>query len=184
MRIAGLDQGTTSTQLLLLEEGTAHIARSVRHRQIYPRPGWVEQDPEELLENIRVCLAAVEDVDAIGIANQGESCLAWDAETGHPISPVIVWQDNRTADEVAVLAAHGAEVMARAGLPLDAYFSAGKLGWIMRNIPEAAEALREGRLRLGTTDAFFLDRLAGEFATDVTTASRTSLIESGNRAVG
>jgi len=176
MRIAGLDQGTTSTRLLLLEAGTARIAQNVRHRQIYPRPGWVEHDPEELLESIRVCLAAAQDVEAIGLANQGESCLAWDARTGHPLSPVIVWQDSRTADELAGLAAHGAEVMARAGLPLDAYFSASKLGWIMRNIPAAREALRAGRLRLGTTDAFFLDRLAGEFATDVTTASRTSLM--------
>lgn len=176
MKIAGLDQGTTSTRVLVLEDGAARIARGVRHRQIYPQPGWVEHDPEELLENLRVCLAAAEGVEAIGLANQGESCLAWDALTGRPISPVIVWQDNRTAEEVAALAAHGAAVMDRAGLPLDAYFSASKLGWIMRNIPEAGQALREGRLRLGTTDAFFLDRLAGLFATDVTTASRTSLM--------
>lgn len=176
MRIAGLDQGTTSTRILLLEDGAAGIARSVRHRQIYPRPGWVEHDPEELLENLRVCLAAVEDVEAIGLANQGESCLAWDAETGKPLSPVIVWQDSRTAEDVAALADYAPEVMARAGLPLDAYFSASKLGWMMRNIPETGRALRAGRLRLGTTDAFFLDRLAGVFATDVTTASRTSLM--------
>ncbi|MGE4480524.1 FGGY family carbohydrate kinase [Acidocella sp.] len=176
MRIAGLDQGTTSTRILLLEDGAARIAQSVRHRQIYPRPGWVEHDPEELLENLRVCLAAAEGVTAIGLANQGESCLAWDALTGRAISPVIVWQDNRTAAEVAALVEHGPDVMARAGLPLDAYFSASKLGWIMRNIPEAGRALRENRLRLGTTDAFFLDRLAGVFATDVTTASRTSLM--------
>lgn len=177
MKIAGLDQGTTSTRVLVLEEdGTARIAQALRHRQIYPQAGWVEHDPEELLENLRVCLAAAQGVEAIGLANQGESCLAWDAQSGQALSPVIVWQDNRTADEVASLAEHAPEVMARAGLPLDAYFSASKLGWTMRNIPEARAAQQQGRLRLGTTDAFFLDRLAGVFATDVTTASRTSLM--------
>ena len=176
MRIAAIDQGTTSTRVLVLDDVSARIVHAVRHEQFHPQPGWVEHDAEELLRNVRACLDAAGKVDAIGLANQGESCLAWDAVTGQPLSPVIVWQDNRTAGWLEGVREAGAEVMARAGLPLDAYFSASKFSWILREIPEARAALAAGRLRLGTTDAFFLDRLAGVFATDVTTASRTSLM--------
>nr|WP_316656223.1 FGGY family carbohydrate kinase [uncultured Gellertiella sp.] len=179
MRIAAIDQGTTSTRVLVAStNGEAEIRHAVRHRQIHPRSGWVEHDPEELIANILACLAAAGRVDAIGIDNQGESCLAWDARTGEALSPVIVWQDNRTSDRIARLEeeGHAALTLARAGLPLDAYFSAAKLGWILENNDRAREALQKGRLKLGTTDAFFLDRLAGTFATDITTASRTSLM--------
>ena len=178
MSVIAIDQGTTSTRALQLEDGQARIVHAVRHAQHHPHAGWVEHDPEELLGNIRACLQAAGSAEAIGIANQGESCLAWDKVTGKALSPVIVWQDNRTAGEIEALRATGteAETLARAGLPLDAYFSASKLAWILREIPQARAALAAGRLRLGTTDAFFLDRLTGVFATDVTTASRTSLM--------
>lgn len=179
MRIAALDQGTTSTRVLVVSpNGSADIQLALRHQQHHPHPGWVEHDPLELLNNLQRCLEATGRVDAIGLANQGESCLAWDARTGEPLSPVIVWQDNRTADEINRLRAEGGEALTleRAGLPLDPYFSASKLAWILRNLPAATQAQREGRLRLGTTDAYFLDRLTGVFATDVTTASRTSLM--------
>ena len=129
-RIIGLDQGTTSTRALVLEPGAApRIVHAVRHGQSYPRPGWVEHDPLELLANLRACLEAASKAQAIGLANQGESCLAWDRITKRPLSPVIVWQDNRTAATIAALAAAGAqaETLARAGLPLDPYFSASKL---------------------------------------------------------
>ncbi|MDQ0391936.1 FGGY family carbohydrate kinase [Labrys monachus] len=180
MRIAAVDQGTTSTRVLVFEDDAPpRVAHAVRHRQSYPQPGWVEHDPLELLTNIEACLAAAGPVDAIGIANQGESCLAWDAVSGEPLSPVIVWQDNRTNDAIERLAAAGAAegVAARTGLPLDCYFSASKLAWIVENIAPARAALDAGRLRLGTTDSFFLDRLAGTFATDATTASRTALMD-------
>ncbi len=179
MRIAALDQGTTSTRVLVVSDnGSADIQLSLRHQQHHPHPGWVEHDPLELLNNLQRCLEATGQVDAIGLANQGESCLAWDAQTGEPLSPVIVWQDNRTSAEIAQLRGDGGEALTleRAGLPLDPYFSASKLAWIVRNLPAAQSALRAGRLRLGTTDAYFLDRLAGVYATDVTTASRTSLM--------
>lgn len=179
MRIAALDQGTTSTRVLVVTpEGSADIQLSLRHQQHHPHPGWVEHDPLELLSNIQRCLEATGRVDAIGLANQGESCLAWDATTGAPLSPVIVWQDNRTAAHITQLRSQGHEALtlARAGLPLDPYFSASKLAWIVQNLPAAKQALTAGRLRLGTTDAYFLDRLTGVFATDVTTASRTSLM--------
>lgn len=179
MRIAAIDQGTTSTRVLIVDgEGQAEIVRSIAHRQFHPHPGWVEHDPLELMSNIQACLVAVGAVDTIGIANQGESCLAWNRQTGEPLSPVIVWQDNRTTGRMMDLEASGAAstVVDKAGLPLDPYFSASKLGWIMDNVPAAAEAWRQGCLCLGTTDAFFLHRLTGAFVTDVTTASRTSLM--------
>ncbi|WP_297488520.1 FGGY family carbohydrate kinase [Acidocella sp.] len=176
MTIAAIDQGTTSTRALRLDDKGARIMHAVKHTVCYPRPGWVEQDAEELLRNILACLAAAAPVDAIGLANQGESCLAWDALSGAPLCPVIVWQDNRTSAWLEGLREAAPEVMARAGLPLDAYFPAAKFAWILREIPQARAALAAGRLRLGTTDAFFLDRLTGTFATDVTTASRTSLM--------
>lgn len=180
MRVGAIDQGTTSTRVLVLEEGAEpRIASRFEHAQHYPQSGWVEHDPEELLSHIRRCLDAAGRLDAIAIANQGESCLAWDSEAGKPVSPVIVWQDQRTGDVIERLKAQGAETltMAKAGLPLDAYFSASKLAWIIDHVPQARDLLGAGRLRLGTSDAFFLDRLTGHFATDVTTASRTSLMD-------
>ena len=179
MTILAIDQGTTSTRALAVDDdGVASISASIRHRQHYPRPGWVEHDPLELLRNLETVLDSAKNTRAVGIDNQGESCLAWHAVTKEPVSPVIVWQDNRTGDVIERLDRDGAgeEVMHRAGLPLDSYFSASKLAWIMNHIPEAARLRTQGKLRLGTTDAYFLDRLAGEFRTDITTASRTSLM--------
>ncbi len=104
--------------------------------------------------------------------------MAWDAATGKPVSRAIVWQDDRTKDVTERLKADGAEdlTLARAGLPLDPYFSASKMRWIIDHVADARPLLKAGRLRIATSDAFFLDRLTGEYATDVTTASRTSLM--------
>jgi len=182
VKTLAIDQGTTSTRALVVDEaGAIAPLLSRKHRQILPQAGWVEHDPEELLANIGACLTAARDIadfGAIGLANQGESCLAWNAETGEAVSPVIVWQDSRTSDVTDRLRADGAEqlVRERAGLPLDPYFSATKLAWILRELPEARALAARGKLRLGTTDAFFLDRLTGRFVTDPTTASRTSLM--------
>ena len=179
--ILTLDQGTTSTRALIAGgDGRLTPVFARDHRQIYPHPGWVEHDPEELVAYLRAGIEAAlpHRPQAIGIDNQGESCLAWEAGSARPLTPVIVWQDARTEATCARLKAEGAEALslARAGLPLDPYFSASKLGWIMAHAPEAAALARAGRLRLGTTDAFFLERLTGVFATDVTTASRTGLM--------
>jgi len=178
MRIAAIDQGTTSTRVLIADGSKTRLLHSVEHSQNFPQQGWVEHDPEQLINNIKTCLEAVGTADCIGIGNQGESCLAWDAQTKQAITPVIVWQDKRTAEVIEKYKANGAEALTleRAGLPLDPYFSASKLGWIVENSTEAKDLLKAGRLRLGTTDAFFLDRLTGTFATDITTASRTSLM--------
>ena len=188
MPVVAIDQGTTSTRALLVDEsGEGGIIKATTHRQFYPEPGWVEHDSEELLAHIRLCIAECLDacatVSAIGFANQGESCLAWDADSKEAITPVIVWQDNRSRKTIEKLRAQGAQdiVLQKAGVPLDSYFSASKLGWIFARIPAAKALHRRGKLRLGTTDAFFLERLTGRFVTDITTASRTSLLnlESG-----
>ncbi len=179
MAILALDQGTTSTRALLLEEsGLCRVVKALEHRQFYPQKGWVEQDPAELLSNLQTCIDSCHGVTAIGIDNQGESCLAWNGDTKKSITPVIVWQDNRTHSVIERLKSEGKEslVLERAGLPLDSYFSATKLAWILENIPEAKRLHTKGKLRLGTTDAFFLDNLTDQYVTDISTASRTSLM--------
>jgi len=183
-RIVAVDQGTTATKAYTVDEaGTFEAVCELAHEQILPRRGWVEHDPEALLANIRKAVAQAQagadaGLAAVGLDNQGETVVAWDARDGRPVCNAIVWQDTRTRERVARLKATGAEVetLARAGLPLDAYFSAAKLRWILDNVAEAKVLARAGHLRLGTSDAFFLDRLTGTYATDVTTASRTSLM--------
>ena len=195
MTTLAIDQGTTSTRALHVDDnGRVKITKVIKHQQYYPKSGWVEHDPEELVRNIKACIEASLDINknqtdrnsirAIGIDNQGESCLAWHADSKQALSPVIVWQDNRTEAVIEKLKheQHEKRVLALSGLPLDAYFSASKLAWIIEHYPEAKKQLKLGKLRLGTTDAFFLDRLANRFVTDITTASRTSLLnlQSGN----
>jgi glycerol kinase len=179
MAILAIDQGTTSTRALLVDHsGASRIVKAIEHQQFYPVPGWVEHDAEELIQNIQLCIESCDDVSVIGLGNQGESCLAWDADSKQAISPVIVWQDNRTRLTIEKLKSQNAQeqVLKKTGLPLDSYFSATKLAWIVENVPKAKELLQHGKLRLGTTDAFFLDRLANQFVTDISTASRTSLM--------
>lgn len=177
--VVGIDQGTTATKAYRLgADGEFRQLCSIEHRQIYPRPGWVEHDPRELIASIESCLDAAQGASGAGLDNQGETVIAWDADSGEPVCNAIVWQDNRTQSFTDRLKAGGAEQMTlqRAGLPLDPYFSASKLRWILDQVPEAAQLARRGKLRLGTSDAFFLDRLCGVYATDVVTASRTSLM--------
>lgn len=187
--VVAVDQGTTATKTGVMgDDHNLKVISNLRHRQIYPRAGWVEHNPEELLDNIRNGIslaksAGIEKLDAVGIDNQGETVVAWDSQTGTPICNAIVWQDYRTQDEIERLKADGAEELtqSRAGMPLDPYFSASKLKWILDNVSDAQTLLRNGSLRIGTSDAYFLDRLTGEYATDISTASRTSLmnIETG-----
>jgi glycerol kinase len=177
--VVAIDQGTTATKAhQLFRDGDFRPVASVEHRQFYPQPGWVEHDPAELLANVRQCVALAQGADAVALDNQGETVVAWNADSGEPICNAIVWQDNRTRAHLERLEAEGAGALTleRAGLPLDPYFSASKLGWILDHVPEAKALAKTGRLRLATSDAFFLDRLCGSYATDVTTASRTSLM--------
>jgi len=179
MKVLAIDQGTTGTKAFTLDEsGALTKVAGFEHKQYYPRAGWVEHDAEELLSHVSACISAAGKMDAIGIDNQGETIVAWDSETGKPCHRAIVWQDDRSKDATEKLKAQGGEALTlqRAGLPLDPYFSASKMRWIIDNVDEAKSLLKQKRLRLGTSDAFFLDRLTGTFATDVTTASRTSLM--------
>ncbi|MDO6584742.1 FGGY family carbohydrate kinase [Salipiger sp. 1_MG-2023] len=177
MRVLALDQGTTSTRGIVADDaGHSRIVLALRHAQHFPQSDRVEHDPAELLANLRAVIAAAGPVDAIALSNQGESCLAWDALSGAPLSPIIVWQDRRTQARLSAMSRHAALVHERAGLPLDPYFSAAKLGWLLDNVPEVQAAHRAGRLRLGTTDGFFLQNLTGRAQTDISTASRSSLM--------
>ena len=178
-RILAIDQGTTATKSYILDtNGNFQYCSTVEHRQIYPRPGWVEHEAEALLGNIQKSIDSEQNIHAIGIDNQGETVIVWDGASGRPVYNAIVWQDRRTAGFIDDLKAQGAErlTLERAGLPLDPYFSASKLRWILKNVPRAAKLLKEDRLKLGTSDSFFIHRLTGEYITDVTTASRTSLM--------
>jgi glycerol kinase len=177
--VVAIDQGTTGTKAYWLgTEGRFQSIGGFEHRQIYPQPGWVEHDARELLDHVGRLVECATGAAALGIDNQGETVVAWDAESGEPIYNAIVWQDARTLATTERLKADGGEALtlARAGLPLDPYFAASKLGWILENVPAAKRLLARGKLRLATSDSFFLDRLAGLYATDVTTASRTSLM--------
>lgn len=180
MKVVGIDQGTTGTKAFTLDEaGHFKAVAAFEHGQHYPEAGWVEHDAHEILAHIEAALEAAGPVDAIGLANQGETVVAWDAHTGQALAPAIVWQDKRTQAAVQDLHAQGFEALtlARAGLPLDPYFSASKLRWLLDHIPQAQTLRQQGRLRLGTSDAYFLHRLTGQCVTDPTTASRTSLMD-------
>ncbi len=176
--ILAIDQGTTSTKAYVSVDGAAAAFVGGRsHRQIHPRAGWVEHDPVEISDHVLELASLARPSQAIGLANQGETVVAWDASTKRPLYNAIVWQDERTRDDLKRLRSAGLEALTleRAGLPLDPYFSASKLRWLLDNAEGARGLARAGRLRLGTSDAFLLDRLGGAFCTDVTTASRTSL---------
>ncbi|EBW2650638.1 glycerol kinase [Salmonella enterica subsp. enterica serovar Newport] len=178
-RYAAIDQGTTGTRVVVFgEDGNYFSPAAIAHKQLTPNQGWVEHDPMEILNNIRTCLGLAGVVDAIGLAHQGESIVAWDAKSGLPLYNAIIWQDQRTDFVIRQLREKGVEevVRAKTGLPLDTYFSASKMGWIMRNVAGASELSRSGHLRLGTMDAFFMFHLCGGVhVTDYNSASRTSL---------
>ncbi len=122
-----------------------------------PLAGWVEHDAEELLRNVGTCLEAAGEADAIGIDNQGETVVAWNAKTGQPIYNAIVWQDDRTQGTTAKLKADGAEELTKAcaGLPLDPYFSASKLRWFIDNVDDAKTLLKQGQLAPGNQRCIF-----------------------------
>ncbi len=179
MKVLAIDQGTTGTKAFTYDdEGHFKKVFSADVTQHYPQQGYVEHDAEELFNHVEKAITKAGKIDAIGLANQGETLVAWDKDTGKPVHNAIVWQDDRTKEFCARLKADGAEALttAVAGLPLDPYFSASKFRWLLDNVPEAQILLKAGRLRLGTTDSYFIDQLTGHFFTDVTTASRTSLM--------
>ncbi len=186
--LLALDQGTTSTRAILFDsDGTARASAQVELPQIFPQPGWVEHDPEEIwratVSVMRRALAnakvTARDIAAIGITNQRETTILWDRESGKPIHNALVWQDRRTADWCRAMAKKvgDEELGKRTGLLFDAYFSGSKIAWLLDNVAGAREAAEKGRLAFGTVDSFLLWRLTGGkvHATDATNASRTML---------
>jgi glycerol kinase len=186
--VISIDQGTTGTTVLVLDEALQVRGRGYQEfRQIYPEPGWVEHDPEDIWASVCHALqAALQGVDpgsvaAIGITNQRETTVVWDRGTGRAIHPAIVWQDRRTAAQCAELTAagKGPRVRELTGLTLDPYFSGTKLAWLLHHVPGAAPAASAGDLAFGTIDSYLVWRLTGGavHATDVSNASRTLLFD-------
>ncbi len=200
--VGAIDQGTTSTRFIVFDHSGAEVAiEQVEHRQIYPRPGWVEHDPLEILarcrEVIRGGLAragiGAGDLAAVGIANQRETTVVWDRRTGQPVYNAIVWQDTRTDGFIAELARDGGQdrFRSRVGLPLATYFSGPKIRWVLDNVPGARARAEAGDLLFGTIDSWVMWNLTGGAAgagtgsarsadgvhvTDVSNASRSMLM--------
>lgn len=179
--VVAIDQGTSSTKGIALDSTGCVVARaSVPVTVSAPRPGAVEQDPEEILESVVACLTTigsrVDGVAAVGLSNQRESALVWDAASGRPLSPLLGWQDRRTAARATALADSAAMIRKRTGLPLDPMFSALKLGWILDDLDPERRLAAAGRLRAGTLDSWLLDRLTGDFRIEAGNASRTQLL--------
>jgi glycerol kinase len=179
--ILGVDEGTTAVKAVLFDESLQPVREARRDKENrHPRPGWVEQDGEEVLTAVVEAVAelledAPGDVVACGLDHQGESVLAWDAETGKPLSPIVVWQDKRSQEILDRLADREDEVKEKSGLPFDPYFSAAKLAWLLEHDGSVQRAQEAGTLRMGTVDSFLCDRLGAGFATDGSTISRTQL---------
>jgi len=186
--ILAFDQGTTSSRAIIFDqEGKAISTTQREFKQIFPKPGWVEHDPNEIWSTqIGVAAEAVsksklksDDIEAIGITNQRETTVVWDKETGEPIYNAIVWQDRRTSDYCDELRAAGHEDMIRekTGLVIDSYFVATKVKWILENVDGAKEKAKKGKLLLGTIDSWLVWNLSGgeSHITDITNASRSML---------
>jgi glycerol kinase len=187
--ILAIDQGTTGSTVMLIDRQLNVLARGYQEfRQIYPRPGWVEHDPKDIWRSVTGAtnMAFIRgkvnprDVAAIGITNQRETSIAWDAETGEALHNAIVWQCRRTSPVTERLKAEGLEEVFRqkTGLVLDPYFSGTKYAWLLDNVPGLRGRAREGKVRLGTVDSFLVHRLTkGKVhATDASNASRTLLM--------
>ena len=185
--IGALDQGTSSTRFMIFDADARVIAsHQLEHKQIFPNPGWVEHDGAEIWERTQEVMAgALEkagikagELSAIGITNQRETTIAWDVKTGKPLHNALVWQDTRTAEFMDKLSdKHKELIIHRTGLAIAPYFSASKMKWLIDNVPAVAEAVKAGTARIGTIDSWILWNLSGgTFATDVTNASRTSLM--------
>jgi len=186
--ILAIDQGTTGSTCLVFDEEARLVGRAYREiQQHFPRPAWVEHDPQEIWDVTRaLALEALADAGvaagglaAIGITNQRETVCAWDPATGEPLHRAIVWQDRRTAARCDALREQGHEplVRERTGLVLDPYFSGTKIQWLLENVDGLAERARDGRAVFGTIDAWLTWKLTGEHATDPSNASRTLLYD-------
>jgi glycerol kinase len=186
--ILAIDQGTTGTTCLVLDERAELLGRAYREfAQHFPQPGWVEHDLREVWEvthavageALRIAGARPGDLRAVGITNQRETVCVWDPASGEPLHNAIVWQDRRTAERCEQLRAQGYEqlVRQRTGLVLDPYFSATKLQWLLQHVPGLRERALAGTALFGTVDSWLAFKLTGEHLTDVSNASRTLLYD-------
>ncbi|MFN2120763.1 MAG: glycerol kinase GlpK [Anaerolineales bacterium] len=186
--VAAIDQGTTSTRCMIFDHNGGVVASAQEeHRQIYPRPGWVEHDPSEIWERTRQVTARclrdsgldASDLVAVGVTNQRETTIVWDRETGRPLYNAIVWQDTRTEAICRQLAEAGGTDRFRSttGLPLTTYSSGPKLKWILDNVPGIREGAEQGRYLFGNVDTWLVWNLTGEHVTDATNASRTLMMD-------
>jgi glycerol kinase len=184
--VATIDQGTTGTRVAVFGNDGIPVAYAYKeHTQIYPKPGWVEQNPMEIWENIRLLIRQVletfkinpREIQALGITNQRETTIVWNKKTGRPVHNAIVWQCRRTAQLVDKLKKNGlSEVIhEKTGLIPDAYFSGTKIQWIIENVPGVRQEAKKGDVLFGTMDTWILWKLTGVHATDYSNASRTML---------
>jgi glycerol kinase len=185
--VAAIDQGTTSTRCIIFDHsGNVVAVDQKEHQQIFPKPGWVEHDPLEILENTwgvaHGALAksgiASDEIAAIGVTNQRETTVVWDKTTGKPVYNAIVWQDTRTDVIISKFAKDGGQDRFRkkTGLPLATYFSGPKIKWILDNVKGAKAKAEKGELLFGNIDTWIIWNLTGAHVTDVTNASRTMLM--------
>ncbi len=193
--VGAIDQGTTSTRFIAFDRSGKIVATAQKeHRQIYPRPGWVEHDPEEIWQRTQEVISVAmqqrglrsRDLAAVGITNQRETTILWNRKTGRPVANALVWQDTRVAAYVSEYSREGAQdrFRAKTGLPLATYFSALKIRWLLENIPGAREQAEAGEVLFGNVDTFLVWKLTGGpqggiHVTDVTNASRTQLMDLG-----
>src|SRR6185503_13305273 len=191
--IGAIDQGTTSSRFIVFNRaGEVVSSAQEEHQQIYPKPGWVEHDAEEIWRRTATVISqAMEasklkpaDLAAIGITNQRETTVVWNRKTGKPVYNAIVWQDTRVADDVAEFSKRGGQdrYRAKTGLPLACYFSALKIRWILNNVPRLLQQAEAGDVICGTIDSLLFWKLTGGpdgglHLTDVTNASRTQLMD-------
>ncbi|WP_246983838.1 glycerol kinase GlpK [Halorientalis marina] len=194
--VGAIDQGTTGTRFMVFDHSGQVVANAYeKHEQIYPEPGWVEHDPVEIWENTQAVVTRALDganldakqLDSLGITNQRETTIVWEAETGKPIHNALVWQDRRTTDRVEGIQEENKVewIREKTGLECDAYFSATKAEWILDNAEplklqrsrpdDLRDRARDGELLLGTIDTWLIYNLTGNHITDVTNASRTML---------
>ncbi|MFC6724987.1 glycerol kinase GlpK, partial [Halobium palmae] len=196
--VGAIDQGTTGTRFMVFDHGGQVVANAYeKHEQIYPEPGWVEHRPVEIWENTQSVIGtalenagiSADQLAAIGITNQRETTLLWDADSGDPVHNAIVWQDRRTTDRVEQLEAEDKVewIRGKTGLEADAYFSATKAEWLLDNADpvkmqrsrpaDVRERAQEGEVLFGTIDSWLIYNLTGNHITDVTNASRTMLFD-------
>lgn len=187
MYYLGIDEGTTGVTVVLFDKKMRALARGyAKHTQYYPNPGWVEHDAQEVFESVLLAVSdalkqagvSARQITAIGIDHEGESVVCWDARTGKPVAPAVVWQDTRTT-EMCESVGQKEQIRSLTGLFPNAYFSASKITWLLEHVPQARELAKSGNLRAGNFDAYLAYRLSGGriFATDSSTASRTLLMD-------